>query len=55
MENWHDWLLGITDFDQRAYVWRSLAQRILVRPERELPEAVRDSLQRLGELVAAKR
>jgi hypothetical protein len=46
------WLLGLTNFNMRHEVWSALALRILARPERPHPEAARESLQLLGELVA---
>jgi hypothetical protein len=33
LPHWDKWLTGLTHFDQREAVWRSLAHRILARPE----------------------
>lgn len=52
MPHWDKWLLGLTLFDQREAVWRSLAHRILARPERPHPREACEALTRLGELVA---
>jgi hypothetical protein len=49
---WDKWLTGLTVFDQREAVWRSLAHRILARPECPHSGAAREALQLLGELVA---
>jgi hypothetical protein len=46
------WLTGLTFFVQRETVWRSLAHRILARPECPHPSDAREALQLLGELVA---
>jgi hypothetical protein len=46
------WLLGLTNFDHLEPVWRSLAHRILARPERPHPREASEDLQLLGELVA---
>jgi hypothetical protein len=32
LPNWDEWLLGLTPFNQREAVWRSLAHRILAQP-----------------------
>jgi hypothetical protein len=47
-----EWLLGLTPFRQREAVWRSLAHRILARPESPHPRDAGEALQLLGELVA---
>jgi hypothetical protein len=47
----HEWLLGLTPFNQEA-VWRSLAHRILARPESPHPREADEALRLLGELVA---
>jgi hypothetical protein len=49
---WNQWLTGLTAFNQREAVWRSLAHRILARPERAHPSEASEALQLLGELVA---
>jgi len=46
------WLTGLTVFNQREAVWRSLAHRILARPQRAHPSDASEALQLLGELVA---
>jgi hypothetical protein len=46
------WLLGLTLFKQREAVWRSLAHRILARPELPHPPEAAEALRLLGELVA---
>jgi hypothetical protein len=48
----HEWLLGLTLFRQRESVWRSLADRILARPESPHPREADEALRLLGELVA---
>jgi hypothetical protein len=57
--SWHsslphrnEWLTGLTPFRQREAVWRSLAHRILARPESPHPRDAGEALQLLGELVA---
>lgn len=50
--NWEKWLTGLTLFDLREAVWRSLALRILARPESPHPRAADEELRLLGELVA---
>ena len=52
LPHWDKWLLGLTLFDQREAVWRSLAHRILARPESPHPRDAGEALQLLGELVA---
>jgi hypothetical protein len=52
LPHWNEWLTGLTHFDQREAVWRSLAHRILARPESPHPSEAREALQLLGELVA---
>jgi hypothetical protein len=52
MPHWDKWLTGLTLFDQREAVWRSLAHHILARPECPHPSDAREALQLLGELVA---
>jgi hypothetical protein len=52
LPRWDKWLTGLTLFDQREAVWRSLAHRILARPECPHSGAAREPLQLLGELVA---
>jgi hypothetical protein len=52
LPHWDKWLTGLTCFDQREAVWRSLAHRILARPERPHSGDAREALQLLGELVA---
>jgi hypothetical protein len=49
---WDQWLTGLTLFNQREAVWRSLARRILARPECPHPGDASEALQLLGELVA---
>jgi hypothetical protein len=49
---WNDWLLGLTLFRQREAVWRSLAHRILARPESPHPRDADEDLRLIGELVA---
>jgi hypothetical protein len=49
---WNQWLTGLTLFSQREAVWRSLAHRILARPELAHPSDASEALQLLGELVA---
>lgn len=51
-EHWNQWLLGLAHHSQREDRWRSMAHRILARPERPHPSEARESLQLLGELVA---
>ncbi|HEY1221780.1 MAG TPA: hypothetical protein VGF03_22760, partial [Bryobacteraceae bacterium] len=53
LPHWDKWLTGLTHFDQREAVWRSLAHRILALPECPHPSDAREALQLLGELVAA--
>ena len=50
--HWSQWLTGLTSFDQKEAVWRSLAHCILARPERTHPKDASEALQLLGELVA---
>ncbi len=50
--HWDRWLLGLTHFDLREAVWRSLAHRTLLCPERPHPREACEELQLLGELVA---
>ena len=50
--SWDEWLLGLTDSRHREAVWRSLAHRILARPESPHPRDAGEALQLLGELVA---
>jgi hypothetical protein len=52
LQHWDEWLLGLTLFRQREAVWRSLAHRILARPESPHPRDAGEALQLLGELVA---
>ena len=52
LPHWDNWLTGLTLFDQREAVWRSLAHRILARPERPHPSDAKEAMQLLGELVA---
>lgn len=47
-----EWLIGLTLFRQREAVWRSLAHRILARPESPHPREADEALRLLGELVA---
>jgi hypothetical protein len=48
----HEWLIGLTLYRQREAVWRSLARRILARPESPHPREADEALRLLGELVA---
>jgi hypothetical protein len=48
----HEWLLGLTPYCLREAVWRSLAHRILARPESPHPREADEALRLLGELVA---
>jgi hypothetical protein len=52
LPHWDRWLTGLTVFHQREGIWRSLAHRILARPERAHPSDANEALQLLGELVA---
>ena len=52
LPHWDEWLTGLTPFRQREAVWRSLAHRILARPESPHPRDAGEALQLLGELVA---
>jgi hypothetical protein len=47
-----EWLIGLTVIRQREKVWRSLAHRILARPESPHPREADEALRLLGELVA---
>jgi hypothetical protein len=49
---WDQWLTGLTVFNQQEKVWRSLAHRILARPEGDHPSEASEALQLLGEVVA---
>jgi hypothetical protein len=50
---WEEWLMGLTLFRQREAVWRSLALRILARPESPHPREADLDLRLMGELVAS--
>jgi hypothetical protein len=47
-----EWLIGLTLYRQRDAVWRSLAHRILARPESRHPVDADEDLRLIGELVA---
>jgi hypothetical protein len=47
-----EWLMGLTFYSVRDSVWRSLAERILARPETPHPRDADEDLRLIGELVA---
>jgi hypothetical protein len=49
--SWGPWLAGSIRLRDRSAVWRSLAERILVRPDVPHPSNASEALRRLGESV----
>jgi hypothetical protein len=49
---WDEWLMGLTPYRQREATWRSLAHRILARPQSAHPRDADEDLRLIGELVA---
>jgi hypothetical protein len=54
LPNWGEWLMGLTFFHARETVWRSLARRILARPESPHPGEADEALRLLGERMCCK-
>src|ERR1022692_2811544 len=52
LPSWGAWLAGSSPLRDRAAVWRSLAHRILARPESPHPSDAAEALRLLGERVA---
>lgn len=52
MTGWERWMTGLT-YVLRESTWRTLAERVLVRPQRPHPPEARETIQFVGELLIA--